>query len=124
MIKLFEKYTELKDIKDMLILRAAYAENLDLVKFFVERGYNINADKLLDAATWESDIFKYLLEKGSDIEKIGNDRLRDINVQKILIDHEHVLFVYDRVGFNRQLENDPKYKEIIDMVEYSKDYNI
>lgn len=125
MIKLFEKYSNLKEVKDMLILRAVNTEKLKLVKFFVEKGYDINADEVLEASSYNEDIFKYLLKKGADVENnISNNRLRETKVQKILIDFGHELFVYDRVKFNNELRNDPKYKEIIDMVEDTKKYNL
>jgi hypothetical protein len=130
MIKLFEKYKDISDVKEEIFLRAVDTGNIEIVDSFIEKGYDINANNVLyRAGLADEELFKHLIEKGSDIEQVTLDYefkelLKHDNIQKILMDLNYELFVEQTVGINRNLKSIPKYKDIIDMIEDAKKYNL
>lgn len=134
MIKIFEQFIKeayddkLEDVKETLLVKAIDTEDLDIVKFFVEKDYDINTNEVLFSATFNDEIFRYFLQKGAKVENLIDDhymkRLHDKNVQKALIDYGHETFVHDVPGFNNDLRNDPKYADVIDRFERTDKYNI
>ena len=130
MIKLFEKFKDISDVKEEIFLKAVNTGDIEVVDSFIEKGYDINADKVLYRAGYANeDLFKHLIEKGSDIEKVTLDYnfkelLRHDSIQKILLDLDYELFLEEAVGINKSLKSEPKYKDIIDRFEDSKRYNL
>jgi len=130
MIKLFEKYTEISDVKEIILCNAINTIDLELVKFFVERGYNVNTNKVLFEATFTPEILKYLLGKKMDLNFVssGNYELRSqlhiLEIQKILIDFGYEHFIFDKIGFNQKLKEDPKYADVVERYEDAKKYNL
>lgn len=124
MIKLFEKYNDIKDVKDVIFVKAIDTYDLKVIEFFIKRGYNINSEDALRSASFDDKTFRYFLEKGADINKIQDDRrLEDLEVQKALIDFGHEVFVHD-IGFHRALKGDDKYSEVVDRFENINKYNL
>jgi hypothetical protein len=128
MIKLFENYTNIKDIKKEILIKAIDTHNIAVIDFFVKKGYDINGESVLYDATYDDKVFRYLLSKKSNIEKCIDfgfkERMRDENVQKALIDFGYDNIIYNNVGFNHNLRNDPKYHDIIELYDDSEKYNL
>jgi len=126
MIKLFESFTPIEDVKNDIFLEAISTEDVDIIDFFLEKGYDINGDSVfLNVIRKNDKILRYFLEKGIEPEHDrDNYYLKKLDVQKALIDFGHEFFIYDGVGFNSGLSNDPKYADVIEMVKNMKKYNI
>ncbi len=130
MIKIFEKYNDLSEIKDNLFITAVKTYDLEIIKLFLNRGYNINVNGVLYEACENDEIFKFMLENGIDVEnQIKNsyefrNQMRDLNTQEILIDFGYDMIIYNTVGFNQELKKNIKYADIIDMYEKSTQYNL
>ena len=129
MIKLFESYTELAEIKNQIFQRAVESGNLDSIDFFLKKGYNINGEDVLTTALQQNmETLRFLLEKGLDVEgefsPYDERYIKDLDVQKVLIDFGHDFLIYDKVGFNRGLLNDPKYADKVKEVEDMEKYNM
>ena len=130
-VKIFENYTkDVKDIRNIILRKAIETSELSIVKSFVKRGYDINGDDILDNAVEDIDIFRYMLEKKIDV-KDGMDNYyfrdkvkRNVDAQKALIDFGHEMLLHDKIGFHRELKNDKKYDDIVDMVEQMGKYNM
>lgn len=127
-IKLFEKYTDIKDVKEEIFIKAIDTENINVIKFFVNKGYDINGKNVLFTASFKDDVFRYFLEKKPDIKNNINyefkDRMRMDHIQKALIDFGYDEIVYKTVGFTSNIRNDPKYKDIVEMHEDIDKYNL
>lgn len=129
MLKLFEKFQELDDVKNEILLKAIDTNNLDVIKTFIKKGYNINGDDVLLNATYVDEIFRFFLNKGIDVETYKDehdfrDRMSDVYVQKALIDYDYGSLIYDTVGFDSTLKHDPKYANKIKMIEDVAKYNM
>lgn len=130
MIKLFEKFSTVDDVKDALFIKAIETGELNLVKFFVKKGYNINADKAIFNATYYNDILKYFLENNADVEPLAEDwksetQLSNAEVQKLLIDFGYDNFIHRTVGFNIGIRAfGQKYIDIIEDYKNIVKFNI
>jgi hypothetical protein len=123
MIKLFEKYNNVTEVKGEIFLKAIATGNLEIIEFFLKKGYDINSDDAIENASYNDKIFRYFLKKGADINKINSwQQLHDLNVQKALIDFGHDLFVQEQ-GFNPKLEYDKDYSHVIDRFNNIDKYN-
>lgn len=127
MLKLFEKYNDLTDIKDKILSKAVESENKDIVDFLLNKGYKITQDTIVEASY--TDLFKHILSRINLENYMSNDEpwlrmLKDVDNQKILIDMGYESLLFSSVGFNHKLENDPKYKDIIDNIKNMDKYNI
>ena len=122
--KIFENKLDIEEKKTNLLELAIDTEELELVKFFVDKG--AKSEYSLEKSCYDDDIFRYLLSKKEDINQLkGNIRaLRDSSVQKALIDYGHENFVRDNVGFNKSLKDDPKYRDIVEMEEEVDKFNM
>lgn len=130
-VKIFEDFTEgVKDIKNIILRRAIETGKLSIIKSFVKRGYDINGDDILSNVVEDVDTFRYMLEKKIDIEDgmkdyYFRDKVKNsVDAQKALIDFSYEMLLYDKVGFHRELKNDKKYADIVNMVEDMKKYNM
>lgn len=130
MIKLFEKFSDIKKVKDAILVKAIETEDLNLVKFFIKKGYDINADDAIYQATYNDDILKYFLENNAKVEVLNDNwksqtQLSDADVQKILIDFGYDNFINQTVGFNNKIkEFGQKYVDIIENYENIKKFNL
>lgn len=127
MIKLFESYNDLGDIKNTIFLAAVDSENLEVIEFFLNKGYDINADDVLTSALQQQPkTLRFLLKKGLKVEynQFDDKYLRNLEVQKVLIDFGYDFLLYDKVGFNNGLLTDPKYADKVKTVEDMAKYNI
>jgi len=127
MIKLFESFTDIKEVKNNIFLKAIQTGEIDIIQFFLEKGYDINGDDFFSEAVCQKDeILRYLLEKGVEVESNRNIEyyLKTLDVQKALIDFGYELFIYDNVGFNPNLSNDPDYAHVVEMTKDMKKYNM
>ena len=125
-IKLFEKYTDIKDVKETIFIKAIDTGNINVIKFFVNKGYDINGEKVLYTSSFDDKVFRYLLTKKPDI-KINyefRERMRNSEVQKALIDFNYGELIYKNVGFHDKLRDDPKYKNVVEMYEDAGKYNM
>jgi hypothetical protein len=130
MIKIFEKYNDLSLIKMEVFIKAVQTYDLEIIKFFIDRDYDFNNEKVFIEASYDDDILRFFLEKGIDFEKFKDDydfkgRLKDVSVQSIFLDFGYELFIYETLGsFNDSLRQNPKYNEIIERFEDAKNYNL
>lgn len=130
MIKLYEKYVNVKEVKDAILLKAVDAGEVDVIDFFIKKGYDINADGVFINSLNNESSFRYFLSKGVDPNDYKDDydllkeMGRNINIQKALIDFEYEELIRDTVGFNRQLRDDPKYKNAVNRAEEISKYNL
>lgn len=131
-IKLFESYTtDLNDVRDKILLKAIETDNIDIVDFFVNKGYDINNSEVISLALYNFEILKYLLNKGINFENnvnvndyYDNKQLKTLDVQKILIDFGYEHFIHDNIGFNTDLKNDKKYSDVVKRAEDVEKYNL
>lgn len=130
MIKLFEKYKDLSEIKDTIFLTAVRTLDIDIIESFLQRDYDMNVDNVLYEACENDDVFRYFLEKDIDIEKqIKNsykfrNEMSNLNIQEILIDFGYEQLIFDTVGFHKGLKDNQKYSSIVDMYDQAKQYNL
>jgi hypothetical protein len=129
MIKLFEKYNNIGDVKDMIFKKAVLTGKINIVDFFLKKGYDINTEDALLHATYDDDMFRFFLKKGVDLEAVKDDydikkRFSNIDVQRTLIDFGKEQIIYDTVGFNGGLKGEPKYRDIIEQYEDAERYNL
>lgn len=129
MIKLFEKYSNIQDVKDMIFLKSISTDNIGIVKFFLKKGYDINTEDALLRATFDDNMLRFFIKSGVDLDAVKDDsdirrRLSDITVQRTLIDLGKEQIIYDTVGFNGGLKGDPKYRDIIEEYEEIERYNL
>lgn len=128
-IKLYEKFTDLKEVKDTIFMRALETNDVDIVDFFVKRNYDMEGEYAFLTACHNDAVFRYFLAKGVDPLNYENDdqfrrRMRDLEVQKALIDFDYEVFIYDTVGFNSALKQDPKYADVVNRFEVTGKYNL
>ena len=129
-LKMYEKYLELDDIKNKILLEAIGTDNLDIINFFVNKGYDINGDDVLLSSSYNYDLFRYFLSKGSNVKEAFNDyrfknnARNNIEIQKALIDYGYEVLVHDTVGFDSRLKKDSKYADIIKRFEDINKYNL
>lgn len=124
MIKLFEEFAEVDEVKETIFNYAVETYDPEIIEFFLNKGYDIDTDNALDKASRDDKTLRYMLEKGADIEYLSKYRLENDDVQKVLIDLGYERYIHDTVGFNRKLENDPKYADIIQQVKDMEKYNL
>ena len=98
MIKLFEKFSSVEDVKETIFLKVVDTEDIDLIKFFLKKGYDINTDNALYKASWDDNVFRFFLENKADVTLLDENRLKDLHVQKALIDFGHDSYVFEEVG--------------------------
>jgi len=111
--KLFEQKLETTEELSKLLDMAIATDDLELVKFFVSKGAR-STDDTLENASYDEDIFKYLLDNNYKL-KLSVSRLNDTGVQKTLIDYNKYNYILENLGyFNKQLKSDKKYKESVD----------
>ena len=124
MIKLFEKFSDINEVKEIIFLYAVETYETEIIDFFIKKGYDINTDEALYKASYDSDTFKYMLENGADIEKLSKYRIRDLDVQKTLIDYGHEYYIYKNIGFHPSLQHDSKYADVVQRFKDMEKYNI
>jgi len=130
MIKLYEKYISIKDVKDAILLKAVETGEVEVIDFFIKKGYDINADGVFIKSLNNESTFRYFLSKGVDPNDYKNDwdlrrsMEKYINIQKALIDFDYEELIRDTVGFIPDLKDDPKYKNAVKRAEEIKKYNL
>jgi len=130
MIKLFEKFSSIKDVKDAIFVKAVETNELSFIKFFIKKGYDINADDAIYKATYDEDVLKYFLENKAKVESLKDSwqsqtQLSAAYVQKILIDFGYDDFIHRTVGFNDDIKKyGQKYIDIIEDYENIGKFNI
>jgi len=111
--KLFEQNLEVNEELSNLLDMAIETDELELVKFFVNKGAR-STNNTLEIASWTEDIFRYLLDNKYKL-KLSTSRLNELDVQKTLIDYNKHKYILENLGyFSRRLKNDEKYKESVD----------
>jgi len=111
--KLFEQKLETTEELSKLLDMAINTDELELVEFFVSKGAR-STDETMENASWNDEIFKYLLENKYKLN-LSERRLNDIGVQKLLIDHNKHDYILENLGyFNAELRKYEKYKESVD----------
>lgn len=131
---MYEKYfglnRELDDIKNKILLEAIATDNLDIINFFVNKGYDINGDDVLISSSYNNDLLRYFLSKGANVKEAFNDyrfkreAQNNIEIQKALIDYGYEVLIHDTVGFNSRLKEDSKYADIVKRFEDINKYNL
>ena len=90
MIKLFEKFSNVEDVKESIFLKAVETYDINLINFFIKKGYDINSNGALYAATYDENVLKYFLKNNADVKILNNNwklqtQLENDIVQKVLI---------------------------------------
>lgn len=126
MIKLFEKFKEIDEIKDIIFIKAIETDNTNVIDFFLNKGYDINSGDVLTDSSYNDNTLRHLLSKGIDVESYRESStfLRDLDNQKALIDYGYDYLIYSTVGFNYRLKDDPKYADNIKRLEDADKYNM
>jgi len=116
-----------EDLNDLFLL-ALKTEDFELIKMFINKGadvsYESTYNNVLDLAYYDDEVFEYLIKKGSDPKIMSDATMTDFNIQKILIDNGFDELIDSRVGFNKNLKNDPKYSKIVRAYEEGKNLGI
>lgn len=130
-VKIFEDYTDgIKDVKNIIFLKAVETYEIPIIKSFIERGYNINgSDEIIIEFSQDPKLFDFFLKNNGDFKECMNHwnyekNMKDIEIQKVLIDNGHGKFVHETVGFNYALKSDPKYTDTVSMYEDSDKFNL
>lgn len=127
-LNLYEAYKNLDDVKNIILSEAIGTDDIEVIDFFVKRGYDINGENVFYDASFSDNVFRYLLEKGikipQDIDWATKNQLKTENVQKALIDFGYENYINDTVGFNIMLRRDPKYAIVVKRFEDINKYNI
>jgi hypothetical protein len=129
MIKLFEKFNNIQEVKNEILSRAIDTYDIKIIDMFLKKGYDINGDGILFLASFNQEIFKYIIKKGANLETAIKDydfknRLKELEVQKALIDLDKEQIIYDTVGFHWNLKHDPKYVDTVQRYEDVTKYNL
>jgi hypothetical protein len=129
MIKLFEKFNNIQEVKNEILSRAIDTYDIKIIDMFLKKGYDINGDGILFLASFNQEIFKYIIKKGANLETAIKDydfknRLKELEVQKALIDLDKEQIIYDTVGFHWNLKHDPKYADTVQRYEDVTKYNL
>ncbi len=125
MIKLFEAFANIDDVKSEIFVKAIETYELGIIKFFIKKGYDISGKNALINASYDDNILRYFLKNGSDVKALeDHNQLHNIEVQKALIDFGHDIFIYQTVGFNKQLKFDPKYADTVQNFENMEKFNL
>lgn len=122
LVKLFEDFTEgVTDIRNTIFLEAVKTGDVDIVKSFIKRGYDVNGtDDITVQFIYDIDLFKLFLENKGDVKESMENHtfkrlMKDLKIQKLLIDFGYDGLIHDTIGFNRELSEDPKYSNVVDM---------
>jgi len=111
--KLFEEKLQTTEELGKLLDLAIETDELEFVEFFVNKGAR-STDETMEKASWEEEIFRYLLEHKYKLN-LTEQRLNDDTVQKILIDFGKHKYILENLGyFNIKLKRDEKYKNSVD----------
>jgi hypothetical protein len=128
-LALFEGFNNVDEVKDIIIQKALNTLNIDVIDFFVKRNYDFDNVTTLLEMCFDPKLFKYFIDKGFDVEKYKDNLdfkriMRELNVQKLLIDFGFEDLIWSTVGFNRGLEYDSKYSDIIKREKDMNKYNL
>ena len=129
MIKLYENFTDIKDIKQIIFLKAVDTCDIKIIEFFLKKGYDINIEDALAHAIGDYDVFRYFLKNGADVKENLDYHLKrrfesDIELQKILIDFGYDVLIHDEIGFLDGLKRFPKYADVVKRFEDVGKYNL
>lgn len=107
--KLFEEKLQTTEELSKLLDLAIETDELELVEFFVNKGAR-STDDTMEKASWDEDIFRYLMEHKYKLN-LSERRLNDDNVQMMLIDFNKHKYILENLGyFNIRLKREEKYK--------------
>jgi len=128
-IKLYENFTDIVEMKDIIFLKAVETYNIEIIEFFIKKGYNVDDYDSFIASCDDIDTFKFFLKKGIDVNEYKTDhkfqrKLYDADIQRALIDFGYENIIEDTVGFNDRLKADPKYADIIQKFRDVEKYNL
>ncbi len=112
--RLFEEKIELQTEFQDLFIMAINTDDIDLVKFFIDKNAKID-DGAVETALDYDDVLEYFFTMKMTPKQLnGNYKvLRSARVQKYMIDNGYIQSIYDEVKFNDILNDDDKYKRII-----------
>ena len=108
MIKLFEKYNNIAEIKEMIFLKSIDTGEIYVIDFFVKKGYKADDDDIFERVIYNIETLKYFLKKGlkpfyPNYDYRIKEKLKTVEIQRILIDFNYAQFINDEIGFNREL---------------------
>ncbi len=117
MIKLFENYNNVAEVKEKILLKAIDTDKVDVIDFFVKKGYNADNDEVFEKAIYNAEVLEYFLEKGIKPFHPNYDsrlvrQLKEIEVQRILINFNYAKFINDTIGFNYDLITPKEVEEV------------
>jgi len=128
-LALFEKYKDIQELKQIILIKAVETHEIPVIEFFIQRGYNFDYLEVLIEMCEDEELLKYFLDKGFNIENYKDDyhfkrNMQNTNIQKKLIDFGFENLIYSTVGFNSGLKYDPKYSDIVKRFEDIEKYNL
>ena len=68
-IKLYENFTDIVEMKDIIFLKAVETYNIEIIEFFIKKGYNVDDYDSFIASCDDIDTFKFFLKKGIDVNE-------------------------------------------------------
>lgn len=123
--------SDVKNNLNNLYFQSVVSEELDLVKFFLKLGADVNTENAIDNAIFNRRIFEYLLSKGLDINQLYlnnysvKNQLYTLETQKMLIDNNLENWLYNhKITFHHELKDDPKYSTVIDRYESAEKFGL
>lgn len=117
MIKLFEKYNNIAEVKDVLLFKAIDTYDVDVIDFFMKKGYKADNNEIFEKALYSAEVLKYFLEQGITPFFPNYDtrlitQLKEEDIQRVLIDLNYAQFINDTIGFNRGLITPKEVEEV------------
>jgi hypothetical protein len=118
MIKLFENYNNVVEVKEMILLKAIDTDKIEVIDFFINKGYKADNDDIFIKAVYNKDLLEYFLEKGIKPFYPGYYDTRIVRqlskeeIQRILINFNYAQFIYDTIGFNDDVITEEEVKEV------------
>ena len=128
-IKIFEKYLEVDEVKQEILNKAIETGDVDVLDFFINKGYDIDNEISIVKAMSIDDMLLYFLKNGINIEKYKDEydikrKLNDPDIQVTLMNNGYDRLIYNTVGFCWRVKNMTEFADIISLYEDSQKYNI
>ena len=111
------------------LFQLALYTDVSIVEDFLEKKYglfpSINLKELdLKLLQVEDDILRLLIENGLPPTKIALNILKDVEIQRILIDNNYADYVLKNVDFDKEIINDPDYYDKVSHLISAKDMGL
>lgn len=117
MIKLFEKFSNVAEVKEVLLFKAIDTYDVDVIDFFIKKGYKADNNEIFEKALYSAEVLKYFLEQGitpffPNYDNRLINQLKEEDIQRVLIDFNYAQFIKDTIGFNYNLITPKEVEEV------------